>query len=107
MRIKKVSKILEGSILDEMRDEQDRKDKERQKRNAEIDKRQGEEIKAHKSTFVQPAEIPDFNPEKTKLMDKIGEIILHSLQSGDESPKEELEKFISKHSQYLKYKHLR
>ena len=107
MRIKKVSKILEGSILDEMRDEQERKDKERQKRNAEIDKRQEGEIKAHKSTFVQPAEIPNLNPERIKLMDRIGEIILYSIQSGDDAPKEELEEFISKYKHYLKSKHLR
>jgi hypothetical protein len=110
MKIQKISDklILEGSFLDQMREEEEEKERQRQEKNAELDKKQKEEIAAHKAkSSIEPVgteRLPDVNVEKGELVDKLGEIVFYSLQVGDSAPKAEIEALINKYSNYLKSK---
>jgi hypothetical protein len=110
MKIQKISDkfILEGSLLDQMREEEEEKERRRQQTNAELDKKQKEEIAAHKAkSSIAPLgteRLPDVNVQKGEIVDKLGEIVFYSLQAGDNAPKEELEALINKYSNYLKSK---
>jgi hypothetical protein len=96
--------IYEGTILDELRAEQDKKDSERIKREAEADSNIKKNIQTHIANKEQEpiSNLTDYNTEKTEIVDKIGDIFIHSMNYGDEEPKKEILALIDKYSKYLK-----
>ena len=106
MEVKKFSMIKEGTILDNLRKEQEEKNKVRDQKNSDLDDDLKARQAAHKKD-LEPVGIdstPDFNIEKTEVVDKISEIVFYSLKSGNRGPLNEINALIDKYSEYLRTK---
>ena len=104
MEVKKFSMIKEGTILDDLRKEQEEKDKKRDQTNSQLDDALKARQAAHKKD-VEPAGIestPDFNLEKSEIVDKISEIVFYALKDGNRQPLDEINALIAKYPNYLK-----
>ena len=104
MEVKKFSMIKEGTILDDLRKEQEEKDKKRDQTNSQLDDDLKARQAAHKKD-VEPAgreSTPDFNLEKSEIVDKISEIVFYALKDGNRQPLDEINALIAKYPNYLK-----
>ena len=90
--------------MDDLRDEEEKKDLERIKKEEEADKKIHQDIKTHITNKEQEpfGDMTDYNFEKQEIVDKIGEIFFNSMKDGNEEPKKEILSLIDKYSNYLK-----
>ena len=105
MKLYRASDFVNENILDDM--EQQRKEiEERDRRNAEMDselRRKQAEYQTTKPTEpIGIYRVKDINLERKQLLTKVGDILLYSSQQNNEEPKNELNEFINKYSNYLK-----
>lgn len=105
MKLHKASDFVNENILDDM--EKQRKEiEERERKNAALDDELRRKQAEHHAT--KPTEpigiyrVKDVNLEKRELLTKVGDILLYSLQQNNDEPKNELNEFINKYSNYLK-----
>jgi proline dehydrogenase len=105
MKLYRASDFVNENILDDM--EQQRKEiEERDRKNAEMDA----EIKRKQAEYLstKPIEpigidrVKDDSYERKQLLTKVGDILLYSSQENNDVPKNELNEFINKYSNYLK-----